>query len=247
MTLIQKIKQAIPSDAKVAIRSATNFLIPNETLQASKEKWDKLAQQNARYFVLTDFGEKITEEEFKKAGEKDFAELIANDEVLKSKLVDFKDKTVMEIGCGIGRITEFLSLNFKKVFAVDISEEMVKMGSDRLKDRINITFIANDGQQHPSIKDSTVDFVFSYIVFQHMSNKKVVVENLKEIKRILTPNGIAKIQLRGLPTSKFNWFYGPSFSKDEVEKILNSVGLKLIKTDGEKQRYFWIWFSKDRH
>ncbi|MFA5998227.1 MAG: class I SAM-dependent methyltransferase [Candidatus Paceibacterota bacterium] len=244
MILIQKIKDLIPPSIKVMLRSMANFLIPSETLRASKNKWDRLALQNARYFVLTDFGEKITEEEFEESGEKDFTELIAGDEILAHRLVDFKDKTVLEIGCGIGRITKFLSLRFKKVFAVDISAEMIKAGSERLQNLANITFIANDGERYPSIEDSTVDFVFSYIVFQHMPDKKIILENLKEIRRVLAPHGVAKIQLRGLPTSKYNWFYGPSFSKDEIENILGSLGLKLIKTEGEKQRYFWIWFSK---
>lgn len=242
--MLKKIKKLIPNSIKIATRNAVNFLIPGETTETSKNKWNNLATRNARYFVLTDFGENITEEKFRKAGEKDFAELIANDEVIKNRLSDLKSKTVMEIGCGIGRITEFLSLNFKKVFAVDISDEMVRIGRDRLKNLPNIKFVSNDGKKHPSIENSTVDFVFSYIVFQHMSNKKIVIENLEEIKRILVPNGIAKIQLRGLPTSKLNWFYGPSFNVSEIRKILNSLNLKLIKTEGEGQRYFWVWFSK---
>lgn len=241
--MINKIKSLIPNKLKSSIRKGLNFLIPGESMSRSKNKWNKLATENARYYVLTDMGEKITEEEFRRAGEKDFKELIAEDELLKKNLGNFKDKTALEIGCGIGRITDFIAQNFKKVFAIDISEEMVAMGKERLKNHKNIEFIANDGRKYP-VKDSSVDLVFSYIVFQHMPNKKVVEENIKEIKRVLKDAGIAKIQLRGLPTSKLNWFYGPSFTKNETEKMLTHLGLNLIKTEGENQRYFWIWFSK---
>ena len=217
MKLISNIKKVIPLQVKFFLRQAVNIFIPGESIIKSKEKWNNLASKNARYFVLTDFGENITEEEFKKAGQEDFHKFIDKDLVIKERLINLNEKTVLEIGCGIGRITEFLSSNFKKVFAVDISEEMVKTGRERLKSLNNIEFISTNGMGFPSIPNSSVDLVFSYIVFQHMSNKKVVIENLKEIKRVLTPTGIAKIQLRGLPTSKFNWFYGPSFNESDIK------------------------------
>lgn len=243
MDLIKKIKKNIPEKYKVKLRKALNMLIPGENISQSKNKWNKLASDNPRYIVLTDLGEGITEEEFKKTGEKDFNELVMRDSFLMEKLGNTKEKTVLEIGCGIGRTTEFLSHNFKKVYGVDISEKMIEVGKERLKNLTNASITANDGLTYP-VQDSSIDFVFSYIVFQHMSSKKTVAKNLLEIKRVLVPNGIAKIQVRGLPTSKMNWFYGPSFTKEEIEKLLNSIGLKILRMDGENQRYFWLWLSK---
>lgn len=243
MNLIKEIKKSIPEKYKVKLRKAVNFLIPGENISQSKNKWNKLASDNPRYIVLTDLGEGITEEEFKKTGEKDFNDLILNDNFLIQKLGNLKEKVVLEIGCGIGRTTEFISYHFNKVYGVDISEKMIEVGKERLKNLSNATITANDGLTYP-VKDDSIDFVFSYIVFQHMSSKKTVRKNFEEIKRTLKDGGIAKIQVRGLPTSKMNWFYGPSFTKDEIEKLLSSVGLKILKMDGENQRYFWLWLTK---
>ena len=41
------------------LRRLLNIFLPNETITGSKEKWNRLAKKNARYFVLTDYGEKI--------------------------------------------------------------------------------------------------------------------------------------------------------------------------------------------
>jgi len=243
MKIIKKVKGLIPTRIKTLLRQTVNTLLPGESITASKKKWNKLANDNAKYYVLTDLGEQITEEEFQKAGEKDFTELIARDLQIKEKLGDFKTKTALEIGCGIGRITEFIAQNFAQVFAIDISEGMIKEGRNRLKNYSNIDFIAGDGNTYP-LKDNSIDFVFSYIVFQHMPNKKVVESNIREIKRVLKTGGLAKIQVRGLPTSKRNWFYGPSFSKDEIIHLIASCDLDLIKTEGENKRYFWLWFQK---
>jgi len=231
------------NQAKRLARKIVNTFLPTENIIESKQKWNLLAQKNAPYYIKTDFGENITEAEFRQSGEKDYQDLIKNDRLVKENLGNFKDKTVLEIGCGIGRVTEFISKNFKKVLAIDISEEMVREGERRLKDCVNIEFIAGDGRTYP-VADSSIDFVFSYIVFQHMPNKKVVEENFKNIKRVLKNGGIAKIQVRGLPTSKMNWFYGPSFTEKEITKMINSIGLELLKTEGGNQRYFWIWLQK---
>ncbi len=238
------IKNLLPIKIKLLLRKTLNLLVPGESLSSSKNKWNKLASKNSLYFVMTDLGENITEADFKKTGEKDFKELIENDEFIKSRLGNFSEKIVLEIGCGAGRITEFLSQNFKKVFAVDISEKMITDGQERLKNASNIEFSTINGTRYHNINDSTIDFVFSYIVFQHMPNKKVVIENFKEILRVLKNDGIAKIQVRGLPTNKLNWFYGPSFTKKDIENIAKKINMKILKTDGENQRYFWVWFSK---
>lgn len=243
MKFLKKIKKLLPQKIKIFIRKNANIFIKGENIAKSKKKWDELASINSRYYVLTDLGEKISETEFKQTGNKDFNQLIANDLLLKNRLGNFKEKTVLEIGCGTGRITEFLAENFAKVFAIDISEEMVRIGRERLNTHRNIEFIANDGQNYP-LKDNSVDLVFSFIVFQHMPNKEVIENNFREIKRVLKNDGMVKIQVRGLPTNKHNWFYGPSFNKKEIGEILTSAGLRLAKTDGEYERYFWLWVTK---
>jgi ubiquinone/menaquinone biosynthesis C-methylase UbiE len=225
------------------IRSLLNSFVPTENLVDSKKKWNTLAEKNAAYFVMTDYGEGITEEQFRTSGMKDYDQLIGGDTLLKTRLSPFNTKDVMEIGCGIGRITEFLSKNFKTVSAVDISEEMVRKGGQRLSSAKNITFRATDGTSFP-FANASFDFVFSFIVFQHMPDKQTIEKNIAEVSRVLRPGGIAKIQLRGLPTSKKNWFYGPSFSVADARKLLTDLPLAMIASEGEGQRYFWIWLEK---
>ena len=209
----------------------------------SKKKWNALASKNAPYYVMTDYGENITEEQFRYSGKKNYEEFVINDEILNSYLSPFNQKDMLEIGCGIGRITEFFSEQFKSVSGVDISDEMIKKAKHRLKSKNNIYFYTTDGLHFP-FPDASFDFVFSFIVFQHMPNKTTIKKNISELVRVLKKGGIAKIQLRGLPTSKKNWFYGPSFSVNDVNSLIKDQGLKLLKSDGVNQRYFWVWLTK---
>lgn len=228
---------------KLFLIKLRNKILPTETITNSKTKWNSLAKQNARYFVLTNQGEGITEEQFKAAGKKDVDSLLLNDPLINETIPNLKEAQVLEIGCGLGRLSEYISENCHSLIAVDISEEMIAQAKVRLAHRPNISFIATDGQTLPA-EDQTVDLVFSFIVFQHMPSVEVIKSNIKEINRVLKNGGMAKIQLRGLPVSKENWYYGPSFDEPAVLNLLQGTDLQLVKTDGLGNKYFWVWLKK---
>ncbi len=134
----------------------------------------------------------------------------------------------------------FLKINF----ADKVKDEMMVLeGKKRLTHSSNVKLISTDGQRFP-FSDNEFDFVFSFIVFQYMPNRETVRKNFEEIARVLKTNGIAKIQVRGLPTKKTNWFYGPSFDVRGIRTLLKNIPLEIRKTQGENQRYFWLWLEK---
>jgi ubiquinone/menaquinone biosynthesis C-methylase UbiE len=220
-----------------------NSFSSGENILEAKRKWNQLAKKNARYYVLTDKGEAITEAEFRDAGKKDVEVHVFGDEIVMKHLYPTVDKIAIEIGCGIGRLSEFLAPHFNKLYAVDISEEMINGAKERLPNILNTEFLSTDGESFP-LSSNTIDFAFSFIVFQHMPNKEVIKKNIKEISRVLRKNGLAKVQLRGIPVSKDNWYYGPSFTKREVEKMINGIPLEILKIEGEGQKYLWVWLKK---
>ena len=94
-----------------------------------------------------------------------------------------------------------------------------------------------------------MDFIFSYVVLRHSSNKKMVENVLKEFYRIIKKDGLIKIQIRGKESYGgisrfFKWYYGISFSKEEIETILNEIGLKIINIDGEGSKLPWLNLKK---
>lgn len=228
------------------ISSLYNAVVSAEDITTSKQKWNTLAKKNARYFVLSAHGEDVSEEQFQADGATDYQALVQSDELLSHTLGDFSTKSVLEIGCGIGRITEFFSDNFKEVVGVDISEEMIAQARKRLSTKKNVSLISTDGLTYP-LPDASVDFVFSFIVFQHMPDAETVESNVREICRVLKSGGIAKIQLRGVPlqVSKKQWYYGVSFDHDKVIQLLKGLPVQLVREQGIGERYYWITFIKE--
>jgi len=234
----------ILNQLSLGVKRIVSSIFPDESITHSKNKWNKLAEENPRYYVVSRKGRDITESDFQEVGRKNYEELISGDITLKERLVNFNNKKVLDIGCGLGRLEEFFSPNFKEVYGVDISEQMVEQAKERLKKYRNIHLSSTDGITLPFDK-GFFDFVFSYLVFQHMPSREVVEKNFIEVFRVLKENGIAKIQIRGGHTPfKWQWFYGPSWSEEKAVKMVEKIGFRVLKTEGENTKRFWLWLTK---
>lgn len=112
----------------------------------------------------------------------------------------------LDLGCGLGRITRALARRFDEVVAVDVSAEMVRR-AEELHPAVelpNVSFHATDGVHLP-LEDESVDFVFSYEVFQHLPSRDVMNANLLEVARVLRPEGLALIHVHRAPGAAAYW------------------------------------------
>lgn len=102
----------------------------------------------------------------------------------------------VEIGCGIGRMSVWAAQYLDRLYAFDVSSEMIEHAREHAA-RSNIEYIAS-----PSLLSvltpNTVDIVFSHIVFQHVP-KVVFWTYLDEAWRVLKPGGIFHAQMNMSP------------------------------------------------
>jgi SAM-dependent methyltransferase len=220
-----------------------NEVTPSESIVESKEKWNRLAREHAKYFIMSDYGKGIDEPLFKESGRKDAETLVDSDILLHKYLDPFSNKVILEIGCGEGRLSDYFTNWFEEVIGLDISETMISHARERLANKTNLKLFSTNGITYP-VPNETVDFVFSFIVFQHMPDKKTVRKNFEETARVLKKGGIMKVQLRGIPAEKKHWYYGPAFDLQDSKKILEGLPFSLIKSEGENKKYFWLWLEK---
>jgi len=105
-----------------------------------------------------------------------------------SILGDPRDKTALEIGFGGGRLLNAASNYFGKVVGVDIHESF-----DRTEEILkragcnNFELVHRDNIE--SIEDNSIDFVYSFIVFQHFSHWAEAEFYISQIERVLKPAG----------------------------------------------------------
>lgn len=103
---------------------------------------------------------------------------------------------MVEIGCGLGRMTHDFATRFNKVYALDISEKMIEGAKFHWGNLANVNFISSDGKSLKPISDKSVDFVLSFYVLNHVVQPSIVLSYIRETGRVLKPRGMALLHFR---------------------------------------------------
>lgn len=104
-------------------------------------------------------------------------------------------QTVVELGCGVGRVTSHLSRKFAKVIGVDISKSMIEAATSHFKANniTNTSFkLLNETEDYSNLPKC--DLLFSLIVFQH-SPPPVISVAIRGAIKSLNLNGVALFQV----------------------------------------------------
>ncbi len=158
------------------------------------KQWDQRARGNYRWSVWAEASE--SEEAFRASGKRDYLRYVRS--FLSSRGIDPKELVALEIGAGVGRVSEFFSRDFRAVVAVDPSREMLRIGRERVP-RPNVLWLCNDGKNLRAVAGASVDLVFSLSVFQHIPEAEDAAAYVREAARVLRPGGWLVFQVMNQP------------------------------------------------
>ena len=98
------------------------------------------------------------------------------------------EDTVLEIGCGIGRVAKQLAPRCHTRIGCDVSPNMLKLARERLREFSNVELLETSGHDLRPIADLSVDVAYCTVVFMHLEpwDRYSVV---KEAFRVLRPGG----------------------------------------------------------
>jgi ubiquinone/menaquinone biosynthesis C-methylase UbiE len=161
-----------------------------------RQEWDQRSRENAYHYIAS-WKDQWPEDEFLLSGERDVRELI--DPYLAAAQFAPAGKRVLEIGCGVGRMSFALAKRFAMVEALDISSEMIDRAR-ALQDRLrieNVRFSVGSGKDLSQYSQESMDFAFSFIVFQHIPEVAIIENYIREIGRVLKGGGLFRFQVNG--------------------------------------------------
>jgi len=98
------------------------------------------------------------------------------------------DDTMLEIGCGVGRVGRELAPITKHWIGCDVADNMLKFAAKRLADLPNIELVAISGNDLRPIPDNHVDAVYCTVVFMHLEEWDRYAY-VCEALRVLKPGG----------------------------------------------------------
>jgi len=215
-----------------------------DLLQLMRDDWNARARENARHYVQT--GGDWDDCEFFRTGEMN----VANDVIPDMPRICGErsplDLRMLELGCGVGRMTRALARIFGNVTGVDISDEMIRQARHNLSDLTNVTLEVVDGSALAPLTDGQFDFAFSFIVFQHIPSYDVIASYCKEVFRVLRPGSLFKFQVQGGTTneSEADTWVGVSFSGEDTSRLALATGFRIELSVGAGTQYYWLWFRK---
>ncbi len=215
-------------------------------LEKMREDWDARARENARYYVNT-ATQSWTDEEFFASGELTVSGEILTDMTNICQGRDPRQMTVLEIGCGAGRVTRPLARLFGQVHAIDVSGEMVRLARAALKDYPNAFVYQNNGKDLTVLPGREFDFAFSSIVFQHIPSREVIESYVREVHRLLRPGALFKFQVQGdatMETTPDDTWLGVPFSDAQAAELAERCGFEPRYRHGAGEQYFWLWYFK---
>lgn len=213
-----------------------------------REDWDRRARDDAERFIYTrDSAADVAD--FARSGEANYNQLVRPFLPILLNGRPARSARVVEIGCGVGRMTEWFARDFGFVEALDVSPAMIEGARRRLGHAPNVTFHVGDGSDLAPVSGGSADLVFSYIVFQHIPSREVIENYVGEAARVLNDGGAFKLQLSGdqsagyLAHERDTWL-GETFSEAQAEAMLARRGFSIAAMEGAGTQYFVITARK---
>jgi SAM-dependent methyltransferase len=157
--------------------------------------WDRRAREDAFHFVDSrlPYGHPDPER-FWGEGERDLATLLD----IAGVAIE-PGSRVLEIGCGVGRLTRGLAARAGEVIALDVSAEMLARARGHNEELANVTWLLGDGSTLAGVEDSSIDGCVSHVVFQHIPDPAVTLGYVAEMGRVLRSAGWAAFQVSNDP------------------------------------------------
>jgi methionine biosynthesis protein MetW len=157
--------------------------------------WDARAREDAFWFVDSrlEYGAP-DEQAFWAGGEEALDRLLG---ALGARIAP--GESVLDVGCGVGRLTRPLAARAARVVAIDVSSEMLAQARRLNPHLADVEWLHGDGESLRPVRDGSVDACISHVVFRHIPDPAVTLGYVREMGRVLRPGGIAAFEFSNDP------------------------------------------------
>ncbi len=164
------------------------------SFRSTLQNWEYLAKKDPLWAILSD--------PKKKDGRWDLDEFLASGQAEIDSQLRFLERrgalpidfaSVVDFGCGVGRLSRALAGRFERATGVDAAPTMIERARALNADRANLELVLNQEPHLGRFADGSVSFVYSALVLQHITYPESLAY-VREFFRILKPGGVAMFQ-----------------------------------------------------
>ena len=143
------------------------------------------------------------------------------------------DATVLDIGCGIGRIERALAPLVGSITAIDVSSGMIEEAQRRCRDLANVAFEQCGGRDLAGFRDRSFDLVLAVDSFPYLfaADPEIVALHLRDAARVLRPGGAVAIL-------NFSYRGDEEADRRDIERLAGVNGF-TIRRAGSRDFILW--------
>lgn len=152
---------------------------------------------------------------------------------------------ILEVGCGTGQLTNFLSIANRTVIGADFCLNSLRLGQEfKEKNHLDRAHFMQMNLFQPAFRAGTFDLVISNGVLHHTADPALA---FKSIARLVRPNGYILIGLYHkygrLVTDARRWIF--RFSGDRFQFL--DPNMRKVESSAEKKRAWFMDQYKNPH
>lgn len=207
------------------------------TIEEVKRFWDDRPcniRHSTKEVGTLDYFNEVTKKKF-----------FVENHILKfTKFPEWKDKKVLEIGCGLATVGINFAFNEAKYTGVELSEESLALAQRRFEifKQPGTFYLGNAEELSSFVPVETYDLIYSFGVIHHSPQPEKIIS---EIKKYMNENSVLKIMLyaknswknymieSGLdqPEAQYGCPIANTYTKEEVVELLDGFEVLSIDQD----------------
>lgn len=149
-----------------------------------REDWDRRVSHDYRFWMSDGH---INDQAMWESGKRDL-------EILLADLPSSEQSSLLEIGCGVGRILKAALERFPRVLGIDVSEKAIAKARELLPTDPRLQLLVGNGMTLEPLADRSIATIVSYAALTSIPTD-IIAQYLREMNRVLTDDGTIRLQV----------------------------------------------------
>src|SRR5262249_52825592 len=149
-----------------------------------RSDWDRRIAHDYRFWMSDGHSD---DEAMWSSGQRDF-------DILCEGLTDTRQKTLLDLGCGVGRLVRAGISRFGKVVGFDVSEKAITKAREFFAAEPSAELHVGSGYDLKPLTDGSIDVALSFAAITSMPTD-VAANYFRELWRVLKPGGVVRLQM----------------------------------------------------